>query len=315
MLHTYLMWGGFIIFILGLLILDLKVLQKDDHEIKVREALGWTGFWIVLALMFNAGVYYFEGTQKALEFLTAYLIEKSLSVDNIFVFLMVFSYFGIPPKYQHRVLFWGIIGALIMRAAFILVGVALLERIHWIIYVFGAFLIFIGIKMALEKEKEIHPEKNPVLKYFRKIMPVTKEFVGHDFFTKKGTRWAATPLFVVLLVIESTDVVFAVDSIPAVLAISHDPFIVYTSNVFAILGLRALYFAIAGVMRLFHYLNYGLAFILVFVGIKMILADFYKLPVSVALGVIAGVLAISVIASLMFPKKTDPVAPGTADKQ
>lgn len=315
MLHTYLMWGGFIIFILGLLILDLKVLQKDDHEIKVREALAWTGFWIVLALMFNAGVYYFEGTQKALEFLTAYLIEKSLSVDNIFVFLMVFSYFGIPSKYQHRVLFWGIIGALIMRAAFILVGVALIERIHWIIYVFGAFLIFIGIKMALEKEKEIHPEKNPVLKYFRKIMPVTKEFVGHDFFTKKGTRWAATPLFVVLLVIESTDVVFAVDSIPAVLAISHDPFIVYTSNVFAILGLRALYFAIAGVMQLFHYLNYGLAFILVFVGIKMILADFYKLPVSVALGVIAGVLAISVIASLMFPKKTDPVAPGTADKQ
>lgn len=315
MLHTYLIWGGFIIFILGLLILDLKVLQKDDHEIKVREALAWTGFWIVLALMFNAGVYYFEGTQKALEFLTAYLIEKSLSVDNIFVFLMVFSYFGIPSKYQHRVLFWGIIGALIMRAAFILVGVALIERIHWIIYVFGAFLIFIGIKMALEKEKEIHPEKNPVLKYFRKIMPVTKEFVGHDFFTKKGTRWAATPLFVVLLVIESTDVVFAVDSIPAVLAISHDPFIVYTSNVFAILGLRALYFAIAGVMRLFHYLNYGLAFILVFVGIKMILADFYKLPVSVALGVIAGVLAISVIASLMFPKKTDPVAPGTADKQ
>ena len=315
MLHTYLMWGGFIIFILGLLILDLKVLQKDDHEIKVREALAWTGFWIALALLFNAGVYYFEGTQKALEFLTAYLIEKSLSVDNIFVFLMVFSYFGIPPKYQHRVLFWGIIGALIMRAAFILVGVALIERIHWIIYVFGAFLIFIGIKMALEKEKEIHPEKNPVLKYFRKIMPVTKEFVGHDFFTKKGTRWAATPLFVVLLVIESTDVVFAVDSIPAVLAISHDPFIVYTSNVFAILGLRALYFAIAGVMQLFHYLNYGLAFILVFVGIKMILADFYKLPVSAALGVIAGVLAISVIASLMFPKKTDPVAPGTADKQ
>ena len=315
MLHTYLMWGGFIIFILGLLILDLKVLQKDDHEIKVREALAWTGFWIALALLFNAGVYYFEGTQKALEFLTAYLIEKSLSVDNIFVFLMVFSYFGIPPKYQHRVLFWGIIGALIMRAAFILVGVALIERIHWIIYVFGAFLIFIGIKMALEKEKEIHPEKNPVLKYFRKIMPVTKEFVGHDFFTKKGARWAATPLFVVLLVIESTDIVFAVDSIPAVLAISHDPFIVYTSNVFAILGLRALYFVIAGVMRLFHYLNYGLAFILVFVGIKMILADFYKLPVSAALGVIAGVLAISVIASLMFPKKTDPVAPGAADKQ
>ncbi len=311
MVNPYLLWGGFVLFIVGLLVLDLKVLQKDDHEIKVREALSWTGFWIVLALCFNAGVYYFEGSQKALEFLTAYLIEKSLSVDNIFVFLMVFSYFGIPPKYQHRVLFWGILGALIMRAVFILVGVALITRIHWIIYVFGAFLIFIGIKMALEKEKEIHPEKNPVLKYFRKIMPVTKEFVGHDFFTKKGNRWAATPLFVVLLVIETTDVVFAVDSIPAVLAISHDPFIVYTSNVFAILGLRALYFAIAGVMQLFHYLNYGLAFILVFVGFKMILSDIVKIPIIVALGVIAGVLVVSIIVSVLFPKKTEQAPGGT----
>lgn len=297
------MWGGFIIFILGLLILDLKVLQKDDHEIKVREALAWTGFWIVLALLFNAGIYYFEGTQKALEYLTAYLIEKSLSVDNIFVFLMVFSYFGIPPKYQHRVLFWGILGALVMRAAFILVGVALITRIHWIIYVFGAFLVFIGVKMALEKEKEIHPEKNPVLKAFRRIMPVTNTIEGHRFFVSKAGRLAATPLLVVLLVIESTDVVFAIDSIPAVLAISRDPFIVYTSNVFAILGLRALYFAISGVMRLFHYLNYGLAFILVFVGFKMILSDIFKIPVSAALGVIAGVLAVSIFASILFPKK------------
>ncbi len=306
MLNSLLLWGGFVLFIVGLLVLDLKVLQKDDREIKVREALAWTAFWIVLALCFNAGVYYFEGTQKALEFLTAYLIEKSLSVDNIFIFLMVFSYFGIPSKYQHRVLFWGILGALIMRAAFILVGVALITRIHWIIYVFGAFLIFIGIKMALEKEKEIHPEKNPVLKAFRRFMPVTETFVGHRFFASRAGRMAATPLFIVLLVIESTDVVFAVDSIPAVLAISHDPFIVYTSNVFAILGLRALYFAIAGVMRLFHYLNYGLSVILVFVGVKMILSDIVKIPVGMALGVIASVLTISILASIIFPKKEGP---------
>ncbi|HSV97431.1 MAG TPA: TerC family protein [Spirochaetota bacterium] len=314
MVNPYLLWGGFVLFIVGLLVLDLKVLQKDDRDIKVREALAWTGFWIVLALCFNAGVYYFEGSQKALEFLTAYLIEKSLSVDNIFVFLMIFSYFGIPAKYQHRVLFWGILGALIMRAAFILVGVALVTRIHWIIYVFGAFLIFIGIKMALEKEKEIHPEKNPVLKLFRRFMPVTKEFYGHHFFVRKAGRVAATPLFIALLVIEATDVVFAVDSIPAVLAISHDPFIVYTSNVFAILGLRALYFAVAGVMRLFHYLNYGLAFILVFVGCKMMLSDIVKIPVAIALGVIAGVLAVSVIASVLFPKKLEQAPSGTPAK-
>ncbi len=314
MVNPYLLWGGFVLFIVGLLVLDLKVLQKDDHEIKVREALAWTGFWIVLALCFNAGVYYFEGSHKALEFLTAYLIEKSLSIDNIFVFLMVFSYFGIPAKYQHRVLFWGILGALIMRAVFILVGVALITRIHWIIYIFGAFLILIGIKMALEKEKEIHPEKNPVLIMFRRFMPVTKKFEGHRFFVRTSGRIAATPLLIVLLVIETTDVVFAVDSIPAVLAISHDPFIVYTSNVFAILGLRALYFAIAGVMQLFHYLNYGLAFILVFVGFKMILSDIVKIPIIIALGVIAGVLFVSIIVSLLFPKKPEQASGGTPAK-
>ncbi|MBN2078757.1 MAG: TerC family protein [Spirochaetes bacterium] len=307
--HSYLVWGGFVLFIIGLLVLDLKVLQKDDHEIGIREALAWTAFWIVLALGFNAGIYYFEGTEKAIEFLTAYLIEKSLSIDNIFVFLMVFSYFGIPARYQHRVLFWGILGALVMRAAFILVGVALITRIHWIIYLFGAFLVFIGIRMALEKGKEIHPEKNPVVTAFRRFMPVTEKLEGHNFFARREGRIAATPLLIVLLVIESTDVVFAVDSIPAVLAISHDPFIVYTSNVFAILGLRALYFAVAGIMRLFHYLNYGLAFILVFVGIKMILSDIFKIPVTVALGVISGVLVVSVVASLLIPKKGDSGVP------
>lgn len=304
--HSYLAWGGFVLFIIGLLVLDLKVLQKDDHEIGIREALAWTGFWIMLALLFNTGVYYFEGTEKSIEFLTAYLIEKSLSIDNIFVFLMVFSYFGIPAKYQHRVLFWGILGALVMRAAFIFLGVALITRIHWIIYLFGAFLVFIGIRMALEKEKEIHPEKNPVVRAFRRFIPVTETLEGHRFITRSSKgRFAATPLLIVLLVIESTDVVFAVDSIPAVLAISHDPFIVYTSNVFAILGLRALYFAVAGIMRLFHYLNYGLAFILVFVGIKMILSDIFKIPVIVALGVISGVLVVSVVASVLFPIHED----------
>jgi tellurite resistance protein TerC len=301
--HSYLVWVSFVLFIIGLLVLDLKVLQKDDHEISIREALAWTAFWIVLALAFNAGVYFFEGTERAIEFLTAYLIEKSLSVDNIFVFLMVFSYFGIPSRYQHRVLFWGILGALVMRAAFILLGVALITRIHWIIYLFGAFLVFIGIRMALEKEKKIHPEKNPVVAAFRRFMPVTEKLEGHNFLARKDGRIAATPLLIVLLVIESTDVVFAVDSIPAVLAISRDPFLVYTSNVFAILGLRALYFAVAGIMRLFHYLNYGLAIILVFVGIKMILSDIIKIPVVAALGVISGVLVVSVVASLLFQKK------------
>ena len=308
--HSYLAWGGFVIFIVALLVLDLKILQKVDHEIGVREALAWTGFWILLAMGFNVGIYFFEGPHRAIEFLTAYLIEKSLSIDNIFVFLMVFSYFGIPGKYQHRVLFWGILGALIMRAAFILAGVALITRIHWIIYVFGAFLIFIGIRMALEKEKEIHPEKNPAVRAFRRLMPVTESLSGHDFFTRREGRIVATPLFIVLLVIESTDVVFAVDSIPAVLAISRDPFIVYTSNVFAILGLRALYFAIAGIMRLFHYLKYGLAMILVFVGLKMIISEFFKIPVAVALGVISGILIISIASSLLFPKhEKSPVPP------
>jgi len=230
-----------------------------------------------LALLFALGVYSWYGPQSALEFLTGYLIEKSLSVDNIFVFVLIFSYFKVPSRYQHKVLSWGILGALVMRVLFIFAGIALLQRLHWIIYVFGALLILTGIKMATEKDKEIHPDKNPVLKLFRRLVPVTEDYHADRFFVKQVGHYAATPLFIVLLVVETTDIIFAVDSIPAILGITMDPFIVYTSNVFAILGLRALYFALAGVMRLFHHLHYGLSAILVFVGAKMLLADIYKL--------------------------------------
>jgi len=301
MLQGVLLWGGFIAFILGMLVLDLKVLQRDHHEIKIREALLWTFFWIAISLIFNVGVFLFAGSEKGLEFLTGYLIEKSLSVDNIFVFILIFSYFKIPARYQHKVLFWGILGALVMRAAFIFAGVALLSRLHWVIYIFGAFLVFIGIRMAFEKDKEVHPEKNPVLLLFRRFLPIAPDDGSDRFFRRVGGRLFATALFVVLIVIETTDVVFAVDSIPAILSITRDPFIVFTSNVFAILGLRALYFALAGIMKLFSYLHYGLAAILVFVGAKMLIADFVEIPVVVALGVVGGVLAISIAASLAFP--------------
>ena len=301
------MWVAFNVFVLAMLAVDLGVVHRRAHEVTLKEALVWSGVWIALALLFALGVYVWHGPQPALEFLTGYLIEKSLSVDNIFVFVLIFSYFKVPARYQHEVLFWGILGALVMRAIFIFAGIALLQRLHWIIYVFGALLILTGIKMAMEKDKEIHPDKNPVLKLFRRLVPVTEGYHADHFFVKHGGRYAATPLFIVLLVVETTDVIFAVDSIPAILAITMDPFIVYTSNVFAILGLRALYFALAGVMQLFHYLHYGLSAILVFVGAKMLLADVYKLPVGVALGVIAGILLIAVIASLMRPQQSDVV--------
>ncbi len=296
------MWIGFNVFVLAMLALDLGVFHRKSHEVKIKEALLWSGVWILLALTFNGIIYFWRGSETALEFLTGYLIEKSLSVDNIFVFIMIFAYFKVPALYQHKILFWGILGALIMRAIFIATGVTLIQKFHWIIYVFGAFLILTGIKMVAQKDKEFHPEKNPVLKLFRRLMPVTPQYAGDKFFIKQNGRRYATPLFVVLLFIETTDVIFAVDSIPAILAITTDPFIVYTSNVFAILGLRALYFALAGIMQMFHYLAYGLAAILVFVGAKMLLVDFYKLPIGVALGVVAGILTISVVASLLHPK-------------
>jgi tellurite resistance protein TerC len=300
-----LLWIGFNIFVLGMLVLDLGVFHRKAHVVKIKEALLWSAAWIALALMFNLGIYFWRGEDVALQFLTGYLIEKSLSVDNIFVFVLVFSYFRVPALYQHKVLFWGILGALIMRAIFIAAGISLIQNFHWVIYIFGSLLILTGIKMAVQKDKEIHPEKNPVVNLFRRFMPVSNRFEEGKFFVRQNGRLFATPLFVVLLVVETTDLIFAVDSIPAILAVTLDPFIVYTSNVFAILGLRALYFALAGIMNLFHYLNYGLAAILVFVGAKMLIADFYKLPIVVALGVIAGILAISIIASLLRPRKEE----------
>ena len=301
------MWVAFNVFVLVMLAVDLGVAHRRAHEVGLKEALVWSGIWIALSLLFALGLYVWYGSQPALEFLTGYLIEKSLSVDNIFVFVLLFSYFKVPARYQHKVLFWGILGALVMRAIFIFAGIALLQRLHWIIYVFGALLILTGIKMVTEKDKEIHPDKNPVLKLFRRLIPVTQDYHADHFFVKQAGHYAATPLFVVLLVVETTDVIFAVDSIPAILGITVDPFLVYTSNVFAILGLRALYFALAGVMLLFHYLHYGLSAILVFVGVKMLLADVYKLPVGVALGVIAGILLLAIVASVLRPRRGDVV--------
>lgn len=291
-----------------MLLIDLVVFHGKDHEESIREALIWTGVWITLALIFGIGVYYYMGSKTALDYYTGYLIEKSLSVDNIFVFLLVFSYFQVPPKYQHKVLFWGIFGALVMRFLFIFVGVALLEQFHWIIYVFGGFLVFTGIKLAMEKDKEVHPERNPVLKLTRKIFPTTKRYYGSQFFIYRMGKLIATPLFVVLVVIETTDLVFALDSIPAILAITRDEFIVYSSNAFAILGLRALYFAVSGIMRLFHYLHYGLSLILVFVGIKMLLSEFYHIPTPFALGFIAATLIVSILASIYNPKEEKPIS-------
>jgi tellurite resistance protein TerC len=288
-----------------MLIVDLMVFHRREHEVSIKEALSWTGVWIALSLLFNVGIYYFMGHQPALDYLTGYLIEKSLSVDNIFVFLLIFAYFKVDPKYQHKVLFWGIFGALVLRFTFIMLGVSLIQEFHWIIYVFGAFLIYTGIKLAFEKDKEVHPERNPVLKLTRKIIPVTKNYHEAKFFVRKLGRTLATPLFVVLIVIETTDVVFALDSIPAILAITHDPFIVYSSNAFAILGLRALYFALSGVMQLFHYLHYGLAVILSFVGVKMILSDIYHIPTPYALGFIALTLTVSIVTSILWPQEKE----------
>jgi len=297
-------WVIFNVFVLAMLALDLGVFHRKAHAVRMKEALAWSAVWIALALGYCLGIHFWLGQQKALEFLTGYLIEKSLSMDNLFVFLLLFSYFRVGGEYQHEVLFWGIVGALVMRAIFIAAGITLIQRFEWIIYVFGAVLIVSGFKMAIEKEKQIAPEKNLVLRLFRKIFPVTPEYEGKKFFLQRDGRRYATPLFVVLLVIETTDVIFAVDSIPAVLAISKDPFIVYTSNVFAILGLRALYFALAGVMGLFHLLHYGLSAILVFVGAKMILSAWHiEIPIGIALGVVGGVLALSVLASLIWPER------------
>jgi tellurite resistance protein TerC len=297
-------WIGFHVFVFLMLALDLGVFHRKAHEVKMKEALIWSAVWISLALAFNVIVYFWHGKTAALQFLTGYLIEYSLSVDNIFVFILIFSSFRVPSKYQHEVLFWGILTALIMRAAFIILGIALIERFHWMVYVFGAFLVFTGVKMAINKDKEeLDVEKNLVMKFCRKFMPITKELHGGKFFIKVDGKLFATPLFIVLMVVETTDVIFAADSIPAILAISKDPFIVYTSNAFAILGLRSLYFALSGIMDLFHHLHYGLSAVLSFVGLKMILSDIYHIPIAASLGFIFLALALSVIASIIWPKK------------
>jgi tellurite resistance protein TerC len=298
------LWIAFNVFVLGMLAIDLGVFHRKAHAVSLKEAGLWSCIWIGLALVFNIGVYYLWGQEKALEFLTGYVIEKSLSVDNLFVFLMVFQYFNTPAEYQHRILFWGIVGALILRAIFIATGSALLSNFHWMIYVFGGFLVVTGIKMFLQGDEKIDPEKNPVVRLFQRMIPVTHEYHGQNFFITKGGKKHATLMMVVLIVVETTDVIFAVDSIPAIFAITTDPFIVYTSNVFAILGLRALYFMLAGVMELFVYLKVGLSFVLVFVGVKMIMVDIYKIPIGASLGVIGGILLLSVLASLVSQRRT-----------
>jgi tellurite resistance protein TerC len=309
------LWIGFNVFVLGMLALDLGVFHRTSHVVSVKEASIWTGVWVSLALIFNTGIYFYWNTlipgssysnsEAALAFFTGYLIEKSLSIDNVFVIALIFGYFAVPAAYQHRVLFWGILGALVMRATMILAGAALLKEYHWIIYIFGAFLIFTGIKMATHKDEDLHPEDNPVIKLVRKLIPVTKNYDEDRFFVRHAGKLMATPLFLVLIMVETTDLVFAVDSIPAIFAVTQEPFLVYTSNVFAILGLRSLYFVLAGVIDKFHYLKLGLAVILTFVGTKMTLVDIYKIPTPVSLGVIAAVLAIAVVASLLRARKLE----------
>ena len=292
------LWILFNAFVLLMLALDLGVFHRKAHEVSLKEALTWTFIWISLALVFNAIIFYWRGRQQALEFFTGYLIEKALSVDNIFVFIMIFTYFNIPSRYQHKVLFWGIVGALIMRVIFIFAGVALIEKFHFTIYLFGALLVYTGYKMFYHNNASIEPDKNPLIRFLRRYMPITPDLHEDNFFVKLNGKQFATPLFMVLILIETTDLIFAVDSIPAILAITQDEFIVYTSNVFAILGLRSLYFALAGVVHRFWLLSFGLAIVLVFVGIKMLLIDLYKIPIELSLIFIAVVITGSIFLSL-----------------
>lgn len=307
----------FNLFILGMLALDLGVFHRKAHVVTLKESITWSIVWVSLAMVFNGWVWHHYGSQKALEFFTGYLIEKSLSVDNVFVFALLFSYFAVPLQHQHKVLFWGVLGALIMRAIMIFLGAALITRFTWIIYIFGAFLILTGLKMILKKEEEIHPERNPVIKLFRRMIPVTNGYRGDRFFVRENGYLMATPLFLVLILVEISDLIFAVDSIPAIFAVTKDWFIVYTSNVFAILGLRSLYFALAGVMDKFHYLKIGLGVVLSFVGVKMILSHTaWKIDTLFSLVIILLVLASSVALSILRPKAhpaTEPPAPEGAE--
>ncbi|HEV7520325.1 MAG TPA: TerC family protein [Candidatus Angelobacter sp.] len=299
-------WIVFNAVILLLLFFDLTVISRKHRVVPFRQALLMSAFWIGLAMAFAFFVHQWMGPTKSLEFLTGYLLEEALSVDNLFVFILLFAYFKVPPEEEKTVLFWGIIGALIMRGIFIAAGVALVQRFHWILYVFGIFLIWTGFQLMRGGDEQQDPSRNIVLKFCRRFLPLTDTYEGKSFFVRRDGRLLATPLFVVVLVVETTDILFATDSIPAILAITRDPFIVYTSNVFAILGLRSLYFALAGMMKLFHYLNYGLSVVLMFIGAKMLVPERYHVPTWVALAVVAGVLALSVLASLLFPKKETP---------
>jgi tellurite resistance protein TerC len=300
------LWVAFNACVLAMLAVDLFVFHKDAHEVRVREAATWSVVWIALAVLFGGGVYRFMGREAGLEFFTGYLIEKALSVDNIFVFLLIFGFFRVPARYQHRVLFWGILGALLMRGGMIAAGAYLIQQFHWVIYLFGAFLVFTGLRMAVHSDHGLDLESNAVNRLVRRIVPVTKEYHGQRFFVREavghGSRLVATPLFVVLMLVETTDLIFAVDSIPAIFAITQEPFIVYSSNVFAILGLRALYFLLADVIHRFHYLKIGLSVVLVFVGLKMLAVDVYKVPIGISLAVIALVLGVAIVASWLWPR-------------
>jgi tellurite resistance protein TerC len=295
-------WVGFIAFVLAMLSLDLGVFNKNPHVVSAREATIWTSVWVALALLFAAGLAVFESEQSALTFLTGYVIEESLSVDNIFVIVLIFQYFAVPRQYQHRVLFWGILGALIMRGVFILLGAALLARFEWIIYVFGALLVVTGIRMAVKQDEEFDGEQNPVVRFVRRFLPITKDYRGKHFFAREGTRRYATPLLLVLVLVETTDLIFAIDSIPAIFGITRDPFLVFTSNIFAVMGLRSLFFLLASVVTKFHLLKYGLAVILTFVGAKMLLEQWIHIPILLSLGIVVTVLAASIAASLLFPQ-------------
>jgi len=297
------LWVGFTLFVLAMLALDLGVFHRKAHAVSAREALLWSVVWITLAMVFNIGLYIFSGAELALEFFTGYLIEKSLSVDNIFIFVLLFTSFQVPPAAQHRVLFWGVLGALVMRGILIALGAVLLTNFHWVMYLFGAFLIVTGLRMAFGRETEVHPEKNPLLKLVRRIIPVTDGYEGERFIVRKADRWVITPLLLVLIVVESTDLIFALDSIPAIFAVTNDPFIVYTSNIFAILGLRSLYFVFADAMGKFYYLKPGLAVILCFVGAKMVLSDIYHIPTLLALAVIVVILSIVIVASVVRTRR------------
>lgn len=299
---TEVMWCVFAGVVLVMLVLDLGVFHRDSHVVRVREAFVWTGVWIAIAFCFMGFVLYMRGRDAAFQFLSGYLLEEALSIDNLFVIILIFSHFRVPAKYQHRVLFWGILGVLIMRGFFIGVGVELVHRFEVVMYVFGVILIVSGIKMALHKDKELDLEKNVILRLCRRFIPVSEDYSGGQFFVKKNGKRFATLLFIVLIIVETTDIIFAMDSVPAIFAVSRDPFIIYSSNVFAILGLRSLYFALAGLMSSFHLLNYGLCAILCFVGSKILIVKFYEVPIVASLSVIAGVLVISIVASLIWPE-------------